>query len=447
MVRLKHFIIWGFPIATIILLVIEYGSLFTANTLKNLVIEFGRQNDVVQHGEQSVATIPMVLSLTYWEQFGNALRNLFDLQCWAQSVNITSVVEPFISVNKEEKVFQFRSADSALALGDIINLPHWNKVSSSYNFSVIVSKSDFLKYASKRMLHIQLKFRTGHFQCRSLSAIKHTGWFKYFTKEGFSIETMCVDAKDLSFSNKVLTEQVFGELKGESATIVFDEWRGISNTNERRLRLRGSSCYHCLKRLIMPKLSPVPPAKIEYPSYFATPLAPSDYIVKVINEFKRQHIGQGQVIAVVVRSEKLRNTSWTCGKAILSDTQLARAQIKAHSALLFMDFSRLGSVTFKRSHSEVVRLMTFLEKWIRPVVSTWTVDKILSVLAGTETNVVFGMVVSALVASADCVVLVGGGAFHSNILNMYAHGHRGRECIYYRGGYCQQQYISQFDSL
>lgn len=67
-----------------------------------------------KQGEDLILTVhkvePMVLSLNYWEQSANALKNLIDLQCWAKTVNISKVVEPKVSLesyDKKTSIFHF----------------------------------------------------------------------------------------------------------------------------------------------------------------------------------------------------------------------------------------------------------------------------------------------------------------------------------------------------
>ena len=49
---------------------------------------------------------PMALSRGYWEQSANALKNLFDLQCWASSVGIYKVVESEVSSSTSAGLLQ-----------------------------------------------------------------------------------------------------------------------------------------------------------------------------------------------------------------------------------------------------------------------------------------------------------------------------------------------------
>lgn len=98
----KHFL--GLVIAALLIIILvlqqkfDYGSKGQPET--DLI-----DGEAVVQG-QNTQTEPMALSLNYWEQTANGLRNIFDLQCWAESVNIHKVVEPSIKA-AGSSVFHF----------------------------------------------------------------------------------------------------------------------------------------------------------------------------------------------------------------------------------------------------------------------------------------------------------------------------------------------------
>ena len=96
------------------------------------------------------------MSLNYWEQSGSALASLFDIQCWAHSVNITKVVEPAIISNKGS-VFQFQYRQE-IPFSDYYDLEHWNNVSSSLNNSILVPQLKFFEQSVREIVHVQLHF-------------------------------------------------------------------------------------------------------------------------------------------------------------------------------------------------------------------------------------------------------------------------------------------------
>ena len=400
---------------------------------------------------------PMALSIMYWEQFGNALKNLFDLQCWARSVNICCVLEPSISETSGDRVFHFRNQrQRSIALQDVINMESWNRLSTRSNYSIVVSMEEFLKQASRKAIYVQIQYSKGRAHCKSLTELSSATWFQTLHRNGFIIETVCIKTKVLPFSNEIFTNKIFhNHSRDRNVTIIFDEWRGIKSTNALRLNLSDSRCQHYLKELVVPEMSTVRPLKIGYPKmensgYSLSPLVPSKKVLAVVDTFLAKYVGQRQFIAIAVRTEKLRTVSMleknlNCKKEIFFDYQDAINHTNITAALLFSDFGVHGSKSHINPGLGASELVSFLEKWIKPELLSKDLDKTIEDVAGTKNSVFIAMTVSSLVARADCVVLVGGGAFQSQILNMYAHSHRGKECYYYRDSWCQQTYINYFN--
>jgi len=110
----------------------------------------------LQPGEDELKTEPMALSLDYWEQIGNAQRNLLDLQCWAKSVGINKVVEPSI-MSSGMSVFHFVASSKRLNFGDFIDKNRWEKITSYFNFSQLVTLEHFLEQATKELVFIQIR--------------------------------------------------------------------------------------------------------------------------------------------------------------------------------------------------------------------------------------------------------------------------------------------------
>ena len=74
----------------------------------------------------STDTEPMVMSLDYYEQIGNGAQNLFDLQCWASSVGIRSVVEPSVLAKWGSTSLMFSKDEKYLKFRDLYDITHWN---------------------------------------------------------------------------------------------------------------------------------------------------------------------------------------------------------------------------------------------------------------------------------------------------------------------------------
>ena len=124
------------------------GSINTNSVTLTAALEDFRTREVI-HTELSTNKESMVMGLDYWEQIGNAVKNLFDLQCWASSVGIRSVVEPSVNATLGKTVLKFLKDEKYLKFRDLFDITHWNLMSSNSNFSRLVSLEYFLKHGSK----------------------------------------------------------------------------------------------------------------------------------------------------------------------------------------------------------------------------------------------------------------------------------------------------------
>ena len=144
-------------------------------------------------------TEPMALSLTYWEQTANALKNLMDLQCWAKSVNISKVLEPSIR-ELSQCVFRFRTDyEKRLKFGDMFNKDSWNDLCQEKGYAQLVSQEYFLKCATREVVVVQF------YHCVPLESLAKQPWYKYLAENGFFINrTVCIN-----FHGKFMKEEVF----------------------------------------------------------------------------------------------------------------------------------------------------------------------------------------------------------------------------------------------
>ena len=106
-------------------------------------------------GASNPQTESMVLCLSYWEQMGNALKSLFDLQCWSDIVGIKKTLEPSIH-QTSAGVLYFSPGDAGLKFGDLYDLDHWNNMSLEYGFSELVSLEYFLNRAARDIVFVQM---------------------------------------------------------------------------------------------------------------------------------------------------------------------------------------------------------------------------------------------------------------------------------------------------
>ncbi len=194
---------------------------------------------------------PMVLSLDYWEQTGNALDSLFDLQCWANSVGIDKVLQPTIK-QVSESTFHFvaNRKGSHFEFSDLFDIDHWNLMSVKRNNSPLTSMEYFVQHAIKEVLVVKIRYKDGG-NC----TLDKTSKYNFLPEEGFRVVRIaCIDFNKVpshGMEQSVFQDLIFGNLNPRNVTVLFDQWRGLWLFGEvtRRVDLTASSYPQCLDRL------------------------------------------------------------------------------------------------------------------------------------------------------------------------------------------------------
>ena len=383
-----------------------------------------------------VFTEPMVVGLSYWEQTGNALNSMFDLQCWASSVNITKVLQP--SIVKSYSTFQFSPSES-MSFKDVFDITRWNMMSLKHNYSTLVPMNYFLTRAAKKVVYVRIKYK-GSKACGSIS----TNVKDYLLKNGFSItKNICIHCDS---HDNVLSEAEFQDLifKGIShnVTVIFREWRGIRDNQ--RVALKGQKCRACMHNMSSVAYSDDQPPVVTYVPYNSTAaIVASQRILSYINRFVNEHLAGEKYIAIMLRTEKIKISEMSgsldnssCASGILSDWRSMAERNNITKTLLFSDTGKHGSISGWRNAVIARQFVQYIQDTMHLYVTPDKMNLFLEQITGSRNSVQIALLHQQLVAHATCVVMVGGGTFQGHTLNQYAHLHRGHECYSFKLGEC-----------
>ena len=393
---------------------------------------------------------PMIMGLDYREQIGNALASLFDLQCWARTVNISKVVEPHVKIIKgnDGSVLHYLPNPS-LQLNDLLNVTHWNKMSMQHNFATLVPAEHFLKHATREIIFVQIVYRLHPISCLQDIAIKRTGWYKALTASGFHfIKTVCIDFRTIR--GNVLTEEAFKELISKdvnrsNVSLLFNVWEGVRANDDFRVALKGSHCSDLLYRMANVQLNYTKqPHEVRVNSSSLTPIVPSLYISKLVEQFLSEFLSKERFIAIMVRTEKMNYKLYnignnSCINDILSDWKGMTNANNITKTLFFSDTDKHGSTTLHLPKAKV--FTDYLLKSVNAEQEA-AMNEYLETIVASKDSVVLAVLTRHIVARATCMMTVGGGLFQRQTLNMFAHEHKEQElCYSVRGGFCRSQYI------
>ncbi len=378
---------------------------------------------------------PMVLSLSYWEQTANALKNLFDLQCWASTVNISKVVMPAIEAY-DKSVFHFGLSESSFRFTDLFDLEYWNSMSLSLGYATLVSQQHFLQHASREIVYVQI-LNGG--KCLALDSLADQQWYKFLTSHQFNIsKIVCIDFKQEpshTISKGMFQQKIFDGTAG-NVTLLFSVWQGIRRNY--RVAVNGSNCDARLDKIGYSKASTF---------NFTGPAVPSKPISLSIHHFLSQYIPGGRYIAIMLRTEKLfRNRKYIetasippeinpCVHDIVSDWKAMISRSNLSETLFFSDIGAHGSMEW--GNPSALKFSQYIHNKLQFGFPLSDVNSALENMTKSNDSVQMAVLHQQLVAHATCVVIVGGGSFQTQTFSMYTHKRRGQGCYTVRGGACE----------
>lgn len=383
---------------------------------------------------------PMVFSLSYWEQTGNALSSLINFQCWANSMNISKVVEPSIVSVMSYSTFQLRTDSKAMKFEDLFDISHWNAMSTNLNLSSLVPVKYFLRRAVKDVVYVHIKYRWTSIKCNPPGR----KWKDFLERSGFRVvKSVCIDFT----RSHVMTEAAFKDLifqgLDHEVTLMFNEWRGIRNSS--RIALKGRICRKVMGSLVRVETSDSKPSTISYVPYISTTaIAASMRINQFIDRFIREHLSSDEYVAIMLRTEKISSglsSNSSCANDILYDWKNLTGDNNITKTLLFSDVGKHGSMGWYSSAAS-----RFSQHLRNAVHVHLTGDKMNSILEGfthSKNSVQVALLHQQLVIRATCVIIVGGGTFQMQTLNQYAHLHRNHMCYSLRSGACKSCHITR----
>ena len=376
--------------------------------------------------------IPVVLSLSYWEQTANALKNLADHQCWAGTLNISTVVEPAI-YSTPGNVFLFSTRPN-VTFKDYFNISLWNSLSRNLNYSKLVPLKRFLEKANKNMLYIQLLIRKKKDACQTEEQLSKHMWMQDLKAHGFNIKIACV-IQDSSIEDSSFREMVLSSYNSSKISILFNEWRGINEKLNFRLKLKGSTCQGSYS-VLASQLS----TSENLVLFSQKLLAHRDYFIS-------KFIHNKKYVVVMVRTEKLdfakstlpkfNNTS--CIQDIVGDRNGAAELSNSSTTLYFTDFGEHGSSAWSykwRTKSSAKNFSKHLEEALNPTYTSVELNSHLESITKSKDSILIAMLQSLLAARAEVLLLVGGGSFQSQTLSMYLRAHKSHRYYKQRNSLC-----------
>ena len=190
-----------------------------------------------------------VVALGFWEQLMGASKNLFHLQCWANTLGSgVSVVQPFLLTDRTGLGLSFASdstAVSKLGLDTLYNTTTWTQQWTEADLlAPLVSREDLISEISqfeKSVILVEVKYlsHSQHTKCNftwdAKDVVKDLKQYQNLRVA----RNVCINLQR-EISPNTFSSLVCGDLAPHNSLVIFKEWRGLG---PRRIYIHLPSCH------------------------------------------------------------------------------------------------------------------------------------------------------------------------------------------------------------
>ena len=381
-----------------------------------------------------------VLCLTYREQQTRAAGNMYSLQCWAKTL-LVNIVEPFLHDSRLVVPLD-ASQNSMLPFGHLFSLEAWDVLTTKLGFAPLAPWRQFLAKAPRELIVVHFQYSSGmsiHERLASGGKATHLALTDAYKegctqKPGFSeqlaylagygfkvVREVCINFMHgdeitlLQFNTHVL-----GPHHPRNVSIVMDEWRGFSPSTEsgKRILINDACWAH---------------STILY-------LRPSQQVYCEARKYRELYIRSKDYVAVIVRTEKIRNSPemnmHKCLQKTLKLLESVHRETNASSTFLSMDIGHYGSssnasgfnkLDYKAEYNDFISGVYGQ----RMSIDLW--EKTFEDITYVREAGYIALLQKVLVVKARCLVMVGGGSFqkHTILLHKNVSKRKGRSpCVH-----------------
>ena len=373
-----------------------------------------------------------VLCLTYREQQTKAASSMYSLQCWAKTL-LVNIVEPFL--HDSRLIVPLDTSQSAmLAFSDLFNLRQWDILTTKLGFAPLAPWRKFLARAPREVVVVHLQYRAAATGGEKASHLAMSSAYKkgcalksdfdqklnYLTQYGFKVvREVCINFEHgdeitlLQFNTHVL-----GPYHPRNVSIVMDEWRGFSPTDNGKRVLINDGCWDR--------------SSIRSSLY----LQPSPRVYCEAHNYQKVYLGGSHnYVSVIVRTEKIFMNLLDLGKCLQKTQNLletVKREMQLNSTFLSMDVGKYGSNSIASSLNEF-DYSDFIGGIYGKGTSISTWEETFERVASTREAGYIALMQKVLVAEARCLVMAGGGSFqkHAILLHKIASKRRGQApCVH-----------------
>lgn len=370
-----------------------------------------------------------VLAANFYEQQTMALRNMFQLQCWANTLHL-SVVKPLLKDSTLRTPLEPHKHTTMLKFEDFFNTTEWGRVSKREGYAPLVDWEDFLELAPRKVIAVRFEYasvsmlkarqragqpvvhlsESSRFKSGCKSAWPNLQELAFLKANGFDIvRTVCFN---FYYGDELQLEEfnshLLGGFQDSEVTVILDMWRGISS-GQRVLVKNTCSRVFSLQEFI----------------------TPSDRVERDAEKYIAKYHSSEPYLAVMGRLEMSTLTVHKrqpilpyCFQETMKELRAFESATNLHNVFLSIDIGKYGTKRY-RSHidNDLARDFTGFFRGIYEKLSIYEWERGFELAAGTRDPGYIALLQKVIVTKAKCVLFVGGGAFQRHALNLYRKRH------------------------
>ena len=381
------------------------------------------------------------MAMHYVDQLTGSSANVLNLQCFVgRYLPNVKVVEPFVlsdgtilgvSLSSTFHILNDRRPEEAnkVKLGDLFDLDKWTTPSEAKYYAPFVSWNDFMNNHPTEVILVHHTWT--HDECNPLEMRNATK--EFIAETDFEVvRQVCLNFRKTGvLSPQELIDMIYGtSYKPTNAVVIFYYWGGIvSNVQGYRFSIKDTSCNRANDVRLTHHSKRISNDVKEYTSKY---MSSSRYIAVMI---RFEHYGINRRLSKM-SSDTQRRTLMECFKTISSKVESLKREKNIKDTLLAMDFSRQGSCALWGKDNPYLdvnvlnqTVPTLFELLFGQSFKQDRWEKSFSDVADFQAPGYVGVLQKTLAASADCLIVVGGGSFQGSTVTLHNEMHPGTQCV------------------
>ena len=396
------------------------------------------------------------LTLQYPGQQGAGIRALASFQCFLGSMTSRlAIAEPYF---EGTKLRGMTFLEDRIELSSLFDLENLNTASRHVGYPELASVKDFIRSRPRPVVVVKTRHNQGNkivwsapiltettgpteMKCIAPTELSHlprleqtlvsqvlTGLQQMETRSACVVRIVSLDIATKSFDRFSLQSLIYGRLKPEDATVVFDNWSGPYNIRVRH----PAHKMNCRRNF--------------FNNGTENQFTPSQRLIDDANRYRNTYLSEQNTISVMFRLEKITDSAKGATRSTKKEnakydlhkieecmhqvTQLQQSLVTNPNAmpLITLDVGRFGSNSLKGDTTKLLAAANSIlagltrNKW---TVREWE-DSFAHALGGEKNGSYMSALQRTLASQGDCLVLVGGGNFQALALQDYVRRHRRR---------------------